>query len=164
MFSVNDSVMYEGYGVCKIIDIKPEIFDKRKITYYILKPLYDDKTTMHCPVEGAEKKLRRLLTSEEIHSLIKLMPDAKTSWVDNDQLRKEKFLAIIKEGKSEELVRLIKTLYLKRQEKLESGKKFHVSDERFMKEAENILYGEFAHVLSISPEEVVPFIFEKHDK
>ena len=41
------------------------------------------------------------------------------------------------------------------------GRKVHVCDERFLKEAEKILYDEFAHVLDIEPEQVLPYIFDQ---
>ena len=59
------------------------------------------------------------------------------------------------------LVRMIKTLYQHQQKQQRRGKKLHVVDERFMKEAERILYEEFAHVLNIQKEQVVPFIMEE---
>jgi CarD family transcriptional regulator len=50
---------------------------------------------------------------------------------------------------------------LHQQELKEKGKKLRVSDERFLKDAEKVLYDEFAHVLDIKREEVLPFIFEQ---
>ena len=51
--------------------------------------------------------------------------------------------------KRQELIKLIRALYFNREEKHRSGKKFYLSDERIMKEAETILHEEFAHVLNI---------------
>ena len=45
------------------------------------------------------------------------MPDAQTKWIENEQLRKEKYGEIIRRGDHKELVQLIKTLYYKKQEK-----------------------------------------------
>ena len=42
--------------------------------------------------------------------------------------------------------------------KIKTGKKFHIADERIMREAEHKLHGEFAYVLNIKLDEVVPFI------
>ena len=92
------------------------------------------------------------------------MPDAQTEWIDNEQQRKEKFSKIVKEGDHRELIKLIRALYFNREEKHRSGKKFYLSDERIMKEAETILHEEFAHVLNIKLEEVVPFIMGELQK
>ena len=56
---------------------------------------------------------------------------------------------------------MIKALYHHKQERLSEGKKFYVSDERFFREAENMLYEEFAIVLHISKDQVLPFILEQ---
>ena len=56
---------------------------------------------------------------------------------------------------------MIKALYLHQQKQQEKGKHLHAADERVFKEAEKILYDEFALVLQIRPEQVVPFIAEK---
>ncbi len=52
-------------------------------------------------------------------------------------------------------------LYLQQQSQTGRGKKLYKVDEKFMKEAEKMLYEEFAHVLDIRPEQVVPFITQQ---
>ena len=56
---------------------------------------------------------------------------------------------------------MIKALYHHQQVRQAQGKKLHVSDERFLKEAERTLYDEFALVLHISQEQVLPFILDQ---
>lgn len=157
MFAVNDTVMHGTAGICKIADIRAEKFRGPEELYYILQPL-NENTTIYCPVEGTKVKLRKLLTVEEIYDLIKIMPDAENIWIDHDPTRKERFTEILKGGDYKELICLLKTLYYKREEKKQQGKKFHVADERIMNEAEHLLHGEFAYVLHIAEDEVEPFI------
>ncbi len=158
MFNVNDTIMYGSQGVCRILDIREESFSGTPKLYYVLEPVYDANSTIYCPVDSDKISLRKLLSLAEIYELIKLMPDTETSWIENDHERKEKFSTIVKEGDHQQLILLIKTLYFNRQSKLDAGKKPHAIDERLMKDAEHILYTEFAHVLQIKPEEVLPFI------
>lgn len=158
MFQRNDTVMYGNTGVCRIVDIRPEKFADRELVYYILQPVYSESETIYCPVDGDKVKIRKLLSVQEIHELIGLMPDTQTEWIENDQLRKEKYTEILRNGDHKELVKLIKTLHVHREEKSREGKKFHLADEKISNEAEKILHGEFAHVLHIQPDEVVPFI------
>lgn len=164
MFQVNDTVMYGSSGVCKISEICAKKFGSNEVLYYVLKPLYDENSTIYCPVDSPKLKIRELLSVNEIYQLIQEMPDAQTAWIDNEQKRKEKFSKIIKEGDHRELIRLIRALYFNREEKHRSGKKFYLSDERMMKEAETILHEEFAHVLNIQIEDVVPFIMGELQK
>lgn len=161
MFSINDYVIYGTTGICKIVDIRKKCFgmDTEK-TYYILQPVYSNNSTIYVPIDNdsVTKKMQPILTTEEIYDLIKTMPDEKTFWIADDNLRKEKYIEILKTGDRKELIKLIKTLYAHKKERLESGRKFYAADENIMNSAEKILYEEFALVLSIKPEEVVPFI------
>ena len=165
MFCINDSIMYGNTGVCKIIDIRREKFDNEEILYYILKPVYrENDATIYCPVGNDKVRLRKLLSAEEITELIQSMSHTEPEWIDNDHLRRQTFNEILKGGNHQELVQLIKTLDNHRENKIKEGKKFHLSDEKIMKQAEAVLYEEFAYVLNIMPDEVVPFIVDELEK
>ncbi|MPN50404.1 hypothetical protein SDC9_198030 [bioreactor metagenome] len=82
-------------------------------------------------------------------------------WISDDAKRKEKYRQILATGDRLQLIRLIKTLHLYGQERKNEGKKLHSADERFMKEAEKMLYEEFSHVLGIHQDQVLPFILEQ---
>ena len=158
MFCVNDTVLYGATGICRIADIRREKFGGEEKLYYVLIPADNETSTIYCPVDGSKVKIRRLLSAGEIMELIRYIPEAGTEWIDNDQQRKESFGEILRRGDRRELVGLLKTLYQHREEIIHAGKKFRQSDEKIMREAEKILHGEFAHVLNIAPDEVVPFI------
>ena len=163
MFQINDTVMYGNSGVCKIMDIRPEKFGDEEILYYILKPMDDKNSKIYCPVNSDKLKLRKLLSQSEIFEIIQAMPDTEIEWIENDQLRKTKFGEILKSGDHIELVKLIKALYLHKEQQKQTGKKFHAIDEKMMKEAEKMLHSEFAHVLQIKEEDVLAFIMGKLD-
>lgn len=161
MFSINDYVVYGATGICKIVDIRQEQFGHgAEKEYYILRPVYSDNSTIYAPAdnESTVKKMKPVLTENQIYSLIRIMPDVNMEWIKDDNLRKEKYLEIIKSGDRKELITLIKTLYLNKQERLEKGRKSYSSDDNMMSTAEKLLYNEFALVLNIKPEEVLPFI------
>lgn len=158
MFQVNDTVMYGHSGVCRIVDIRTENFSGEDRLYYVLKPAGNDSSTIYCPVDCDKIPIRRLLSIEEIHALIRALPESEIEWIDNDQLRRERYTEILRRGECLELARLIRTLFLHREKLRQTGKKFHQTDEKLLKEAEKALHGELAHVLHIDPEEVAPFI------
>lgn len=160
-FKIDDTVMYGNCDICKIEDIRNEKFSNQEQLYYVLKPVYDERSTIYCPVESEQIKLRRLLTRDEVNELIASMPDTETEWIDNDQERKQRFNDLLRNGDHAQLVKLLKTLYANREMKLSEGKKFYAADERVMKEAEKIVHSEIAHVLDISLEDVAPFITGK---
>lgn len=74
---------------------------------------------------------------------------------------KEKYTKILKSGDNKQLVKLIRTLYLEKEKKKVEGKKLYVNDEKIMTNAEKLLHEEFALVLDIKVDEVLPFILGK---
>lgn len=162
MFEIGDIVMHGNNGACRISDIRSCSFAGMPArTYYILNPVYDKESTFYVPVDNDKIRLRKLLAKSDVYDLIKIMPDDGTPWIDNDAERNTAFTDIIRRGDHTELIKLIKTLYNKREEVRDTGRKFHVNDERAMRDAEKMLYEEFALVLNIDPDEVIPYITER---
>ncbi|MEA4853465.1 MAG: CarD family transcriptional regulator [Christensenella sp.] len=160
MYQVNDSVLYGIQGVCKIVEIAEKAFASQKRRYYVLEPIYDNNATIFIPVDNEEltEKMRRVLSKEEIYAVIDGIPEKKENWIENESVRKEQYGKIIAQGDCVELVKLIKALCRFQKELQEEGKKLHVADEHFLKDAEKILYDEFAHVLHLDRDNVLPFI------
>ena len=159
MYAINDYVVYGKSGVCKIIDIRKEKFGGvEEQTYCVLEPVHSDKSTIYTPINRNLDKFRRVMSYEEVHDLIQAMPGEETIWIEDLQARGERYGEILKDGDPKQLVGLIKTLHFHHEDMLAKGKKMRMSDDKVMHEAEKLLYDEFAYVLEIKPEEVVPFI------
>ena len=89
------------------------------------------------------------------------MPHTESILIEDINLRKEKYTKILKSGDNKQLVKLIRTLYLEKEKKKVEGKKLYVNDEKIMTNAEKLLHEEFALVLDIKVDEVLPFILGK---
>ena len=161
MFAVNDAVLYANYGVCTVTDIRPEHFGGDERLYYVLSPVYDANSTIYCPVDVPEGRLRPVMTAKEAEDLLEAVEGLNEPWIDNAQLRKENGRRILRGTDRGEMIGLIKTLYNVRAEKQRSGKKMSVSDEELLREAERILHHELAYVLQMDPSEVVGYIARK---
>lgn len=166
MYNVNDTVMYGKQGVCIIKEIVNENFSGKSMDYYSLQPAYSDNTVIYVPVENEElvRKMKKVLTAKEIDNLIKEVKSMEPVWYDNEKERREKYNNIVEKGDRKETLRLINTLYINKQEREADGKKMYVSDEKVMKEAEKLIYEEFAAVLHIKPDDVVEYIVNKIDE
>ncbi len=162
-YQINDTILYGTQGVCKITGTVQKDFGGCVMDYYTLQPVYSDNSVIYVPMhnEALLRKMRRVLSPEEIYTLIQAMPRQEVSWIENENERKERCREILSRGDRLELIRAIKALYLHQQELQKTGKKLHVSDERFLKEAEKMLYDEFALVLNIKEDEVLPFIMKQ---
>ncbi len=164
MYAVNDTVMYGQSGICKITEICDKKFGRETLKYYVLRPVYGDNTVIYCPVDSDKVHIRKLLSADEVVALVREMPAQQGEWIENDNLRKEVQTKILRRGDHKELIALIKTLYQKRTETENSGRRFHRADAEAMAQAEKLLYQEFAQVLDIAPDEVVPFIIGTIEK
>lgn len=164
MFFKNDIIRYGAHGVCKIADITEKNFNGVPVEYYVLKPIYNDTSTIYVPLhnQSLTDKMHKVLSAEEIRALIQAMPHEESMWwIDDEEARKRRYQEILVDGDRVELIRMIKALYLRQREQQAKGRKLHMADDRFFKEAERMLYEEFALVLQMKKEEVLPFILEQ---
>lgn len=160
MYKINEAVLYGANGICVITDIEEKKLDKEQKKYYILKPVFDKSSTLYIPVDNEAlcNKMRKILSVEEIYRLVNTINNEEMIWIDNEQERNKKYQEILKSGDRLEIMKMIKCLYEHQQKLKNTGKKFHVADERIMRSAESILHQEFAYVLDIKREQVIPFI------
>lgn len=166
MYKIGDTVIYKSEGVCTVADIVVKAFKEKEMEYYVLKPVYKENSEVFVPKNNTEltSKMRQVLTRQEIISLIKSMPDESDIWIDDENQRKSYYKQLIANGDRTELIRLIKTLFNYKEKQKNAGRKLHTTDEKFLKDAEKILYDEFAYVLNISQKEVIPFIAGELEK
>lgn len=163
MFSVGNIVSYGMQGICEISEITEKKFKSNVIKYYVLVPVFDKSSKIFVPIENETltSKMRRILSKDEILNIIESMPDNEIIWIENDNERKEKYKEILSGGDRTKIVKLIKTLYLHQKHQKQIGKKLHISDERLLKEAEKLLYDEFAFVLNIDRNDVLSYIIDQ---
>lgn len=161
MFEVNDYVVYNAMGVYKIIDIRKEAdINNHETEYYVLQPAFEPNLIIKTPVNNPKAVMRGVITKEDVLSLIASMPEKETVWIDDFRERSENFKSALKSGESEEWIKLIRTIYLAKQKKIDHGKKLLKTDEEIMKTAEKNLYEEFAVALDIFPDDVLSFIMD----
>ena len=166
MFHVNDVILYSSQGVCEIVAIEEKVINGIKKTYYVLKSVSENGATIFAPTDNeiVQKKMRKLLSEAEIHALIDSMPNEKPVWIANEAERRECYKNILASGDHLELIKMIKAIYLHKQELEANKKRLHVSDERFFKDAEQMLYNEFQYVLKLkSKNELLGYILARID-
>lgn len=152
MFKINDVIVYGSQGVCEIVDIEEKSIGGVRKNYFVLKPIKDQGSTIYAPTDNEHvlKKMRKLLTVSEINRLIDSMPEEKTVWIDNVNERKECYKNLLENGDHAALIQMIKAVYAHKKEREAAGKRLHMMDEHFFKDAEQILYNEFQYVLQLS--------------
>lgn len=159
MFKIGDYIMYGVTGVCKVTDIIKEKYFNNEEDYYVLEPVYaTTETIIKIPVANKKVFMRNIISKEDIDNLIEEMPLEKEVWIDDERERNYKFKSMVRSGDYKQWSTLIKTIFLKREEKKLEGKKITQEDERLFKSAEKLLNEEIATILHISPDEVPQYI------
>ena len=160
MYEIGQQFLYGGHGVCKITATEVMRSGKGKATYYVLEPLEQPGTKFYVPVENkaALAKLRPLLTREELLALLHSDKVRNYPWIEDEGQRKLRFRELITSGDRESLMGMIGALLRHRTAQLAAGRKFHMSDENFLQDAQKLLHAEFAQVFDLKPQEVNRFI------
>lgn len=163
MFDVGEFVVYGNEGVCKVDQVGPINMDgaRKERIYYTLVPVYSKGSKVFTPVDNCNIIIRPIITEDEANKLIENITSIDALWVNDDKKREESYKSAIKQCDVREYVRIIKSLYEKKQIRIAEGKKTSTSDDRYLKLAENFLYGELAVALGIEREEVEEYITKK---
>lgn len=166
MFQVNDHVVYGNHGICVIKEIGPLELSSAEPgrLYYTLEPLFGQKTTTYTPVDNERTAMRRAVTREEALELIDSIPSVEVIWVADEKRREEKYKEIMMKNDCTGWMQIIKTLYLKKQQRMSEGRKSTAKDDLYLKVAEDFLYREFAAALGVEKENVVSLIAERVQK
>lgn len=162
MYSVGDLVFYGKTGVCRIEDVT-EMRSAASGTgmedYYILKPLHQE-CKISIPVNNDRVFMRPIVSEEEALAIIDSIPDMKAEafYCHNLNQLKEHYRNLMETHDCSVMIELILSVYAKRLDAIENKKKLGAVDERFMKEAEELIDGEFSAALGIPKGEVREFI------
>jgi len=160
MFQSGDLVVYSTTGVCRVEEIcKPGLSGDKNREYYLLKPLHQDGV-IYCPVDNTKVPIRAVISREEAEALIDLIPtiQAEACRAPTLQALAQHYQDAVRSHDCRDLIEMMMSIYTKQQQAEAQHRRLGMVDERFMKQAERLLYGEFSAALGIPFEEVQPYI------
>lgn len=160
MFQTGDLVVYGGEGVCRVEEIgAPNIrgADKNKL-YYTLRPMSRSGQVM-TPVD-TKVLMRPIMTRQEADSLIARLHELEPEQPENTSMRgvREHYHNVVMSYDCERMAGMIKGICRKRRWAIDHGKKVSQMDERFLKRAEDQLYGELGAALEMAKDAVADHI------
>lgn len=155
MFKKNQYIVYKR-EVCKIIEIKEKYL--KNIDYYVLSPINDSTLKIQVPVSNPS--IKPLITKEELEKLINEIPNIEIIKVD-DKLLETEYKKHMKTETHEDLIKIIKTTYLRNKERIDNHKKIGDKDNNYFNLAEKYLYTEISIVLNKTFEETKKYIIER---
>ena len=163
MFDIGEYIIYGNHGVCEVKEISKKTISSMigEKLYYTLSPVYVKGSTVYSPVDNCKVAIRPVLTRDEAEDLIDHMPEVRSIEHVEEQKTDTVYKEAIRSCDCKELVKIIKTLYKRRQERIEDGKKFTAIDERYLNQAKGCLYGEMAVALDMDRDDVEDYITKR---
>lgn len=156
MFKIGEYIVYGMNGVCRVEEIGPMCLggvDSDK-EYYTLAPLYTKGSKVFTPVDNQKVPMRTVISKQEACRLIDGMKEIEIIEVTDDKRRELAYKEAMKSCDCKEWVRIINTVLKRKEERLAQGRKMSACDERYLKSAQDNLYGELAVSLNLEKDEV----------
>ena len=165
MFTNGDYVVCGNNGICKVSDITTlnmNGVDKSR-KYYLLKPVYQAGSAVYIPVDTAADTMRKAMNFDEANAFISSIPTLPLIPLADEKTLERTYKEYMHQNSSEGWLRLIKTIYLRKEKRISSGYKVTAVDSKYFKLAEDFLYGELSVALNMSKDEVRNHLIQTMD-
>ena len=159
---IGDHVHYGSHGVCQVCGREEKCFGGTGEMYFTLRPTGSENILLYLPenAQPEKVKLRRLLSRQEILTLIRSAEEHPPEWIADNKVRREAFSKTLRSGDAGALICMLRDLYF-HQKALPEGRQLPTSDQEMMTAARRQLHGEFAYGLGMEEREVLPFILDQ---
>lgn len=157
MFEIGDYIICGKNGVCIVEKVGPMDLPgvSSDVLYYTLAPIYSPSSKVFTPVDNDKIVMRNIITAKEAEKLIKSIKKTKMYEVLEEKGRENAYKSIIMSCDCTAIISLIKTLTDRKRKCIENNKKLHSVDDRYLKTAQDYLFGELACALEITRPELV---------
>ena len=162
MLNVGDCVIYGSHGLCKVRDILvPAFLEKgNEKQYYMMVSAVDAGSVIYVPVEGAEDKVRDVMSADDAEELICEIEDVDELDLPDGKKAEPEITGIIKRNIADEMMSLVKSLHKIKAMREAEGKKFAALNEKYLNMAEKLLYTEMAFSLKTEKETIKNRVIE----
>lgn len=164
MYANGALILYGRTGVCRVESVTERRLpgEKQTAPYYLMRPLYQSGTIV-APVEKVEDGTlfsRPIMDREQAQAFIQALPTVPAEPYYNSNLNqlRDHYRQQLQSFSCMDTARLLRSIYAKKREAESRNRKLGALDQRFMDEAESILYGELAATLDIGRDEVRGYI------
>ena len=163
MYSLGEKVIYGVQGVCVVTDLEHRTIDGKQVTYLVLEPPEQSGSRYLVPTHNAAAmaKVRPILSPEELEAMLVSGKGRTDVWIAEEGRRKQSYKELITSNDREQLSCMVAALYRHRAALTAAGKKIHMSDDNFLRDAEKILSGEIAAALNQTPSDALKYLRKK---
>ncbi|MBO5323187.1 MAG: hypothetical protein J6A88_03695 [Oscillospiraceae bacterium] len=160
MHNIGDHVVYGINGVCLVLEKQSQLRNGQPVEYLVLEPTEQPGARYFVPTGNAlaMSKLRPIMTKEELLALLSSDLLKQDVWIPDENQRKQAYRELINGGDRAALIQMICALQRHKQVQFEAGRKFHQSDENFLRDAQKLISAEFSQILGIPAQKVGEYI------
>lgn len=166
MYQVGDQVVYGIHGVCCVADQEERTVDRKRVTYLVLEPVGQDGSRYLVPTHNAAAmaKLRKMLSREDLERLLQSEEVRADSWIRDENQRKQTYRDLISSGDRVKLMQMVCTLYKHKAAQVAAGRKVHLCDDNFLRDAEKLLASEISIVMDMEFDQAKKYMKEHLNK
>lgn len=161
MYQVGDWIVYGNTGVCRVVEIKTvgSSWIGGDRLCYVLEPL-SQSYTISTPVTNKKVFSRPIISKKEAERLVDQIPSIEAQAFHSSRAQElaEHYKSFVATHDCADLIELTMSLHVKKQQVVEQKGKFGAIDQKFMKQAEDLLFDELSVALGISREAVPEYI------
>lgn len=155
MYQIGDQILYGIHGVCRVTQLEKQLVDNKQRIYLVLEPEGQPGARFLVPThnEAAMAKLSPVMTAQELETMLLSREIRQDHWISDENQRKQRYRELIGSGNRTALMGMVCTLYRHKAAQAALGRKFHLCDENFLRDAEKLLVSEISLVLSLDHEQ-----------
>ncbi|MCI8609610.1 MAG: hypothetical protein HFE73_08200 [Firmicutes bacterium] len=164
MYQVGDWIFYGNVGACQVLDIAMQRVpgaDEERL-YYTLQP-FSDSCMISTPADTDKVFMRPVISREDAEALIAYIPKIPVEAYHSSALRalSDHYEEVLNTHDCYKLIEMTMSIYAKKKEAQKQKRKLGAVDEKFMKRAEELLFGELAVALGIQKKQVAGYIAQR---
>lgn len=160
MFKEKDYVMYKK-DVCLVKEIRHNITKNQDC--YVLVPIDDESLTIELPTNNRMGYLRKVIDKKEANKLINRIKNIEPLSNINEKNIENTYKQLLYSGSHEDLIKIIKTSYLRNAARTNDKKKPSEKDSKYFEQAEKYLYNELGIALGKNFDETKEYIINSID-
>lgn len=160
MYRSAEFVVYGVHGVCRVLGTEKQLVDRKRTEFLVLEPLAQSGSKFYLPVLNptAMAKLKPVLTAQELTELLDSDQIREDCWIPDEGARKQAYRDLISSADRLKLLQMVTSLYRYRGQQEAAGRKFHLCDENFLRDAEKLLSSEISLVMDLPADQAREYL------
>ncbi len=159
-FEVGTKLLYSVHGVCNVVSIQQRRVDRKMVEFYELSPVDQPESRFYIPTgnPAAVAKLHPVMSREELDALLVSVRGQSDGWIPDENRRKQHYRDLMSGLDRKAMFSMVSALLQHKKQQMLAGRKLHLCDENFLRDAQKLIAGEFSLVLGLPKEEIGQYI------